>query len=402
MRKRKEAIENVEAKESRKGDETNMKKLEKSILHFSDKFKQARLKIYGNKEFAKNQFWAPVNAFSALGMLVLGSKGMTKSQIQDIAFSAWIPNDKSIKESQQSLLQLTKELSKPYNKGNDTISVANRLYIQNDFKIAPKFIEQTRKYYASDAKNIDFRRSEETRNTINNWVEEKTRNKIKNLLPTGSLNSDTRLVLVNAIYFLGTWKYQFNSSLTKKRDFYIPNTLNKGTTNFTHGTKPKTVQVDTMYAESKFEFCRLNGVKAEMLKLDYTEERLSMYILLPDEVDGAPSMFKHYNDFNHENCKEQFRPIAAKILIPKFEIETEYKMKRTFTEMGMKDLFISKKSDLSGISKQDQLYVDEIYYKAFLKVDEEGTEAAAASGAVITLRLPQYRKSNFSMPTTHL
>ena len=236
-------------------------------------------------------------------------------------------------------------------------------------------------------------------------MEEKTRNKIKNLLPTGSSNSDTRLVLVNAIYFLGTWKYQFNSSLTKKRDFYIPNTLNKGTTNFTHGTKPKTVQVDTMYAESKFEFCRLDGVKAEMLKLDYTEERLSMYILLPDEVDGAPSMFKHYNDFNQENCKEQFRPIPAKILIPKFEIETEYKMKRTFTEMGMKDLFISKKSDLSGISEQDQsvcqLYVDEIYYKAFLKVDEEGTEAAAASGAVInveTSAMPKIKLFNANHP----
>ena len=86
MRKRKEASENLEAKESRKDDETNMKKLEKSILRFSDKFKQARLKILGNKNFAENQFWAPFNAFSALGMLLLGSKGTTKSQIQDIAF----------------------------------------------------------------------------------------------------------------------------------------------------------------------------------------------------------------------------------------------------------------------------------------------------------------------------
>ena len=140
-----------------------------------------------------------------------------------------------------------------------------------------------------------------------------------------------------------------------------------------------------MYADSKFEFCRLDGVKAEMLKLDYTEERLSMFIILPDEVDGAPSVFKHYNDFNQENCKGQLRPVAATILIPKFEVETEYKMKRTFTEMGINHLFSPNKANLSGISKQGQLYVDEIYYKAFLKVDEDGTEAAAASGSVINM-----------------
>ena len=375
-------------KEPGKGDETNMKKLEKSSRHFSEEFKKTRLKIFGITEFGINQFWSPFNAMSSIGMLLLGSEGTTKSQIQEIAFSAWIPNDKSLKESQQSLLQLTEEISKPYKTGNDTISVARRLYIQNNFKVAPKFIEKTKKYYNSDAKNIDFKRSEETRNTINRWVEEKTKNKIKDLLPKDSLTSDTRLVLINAIYFLGTWKYQFNSSLTKKRDFYIPKTWNNGKTNFTQpnkSTKPKIVKVDMMYGDSTFKFCRLDGVKAEMLKLDYADERLSMFIILPDEVDGAPMVLKNYSDFNHENCKEQLRPTVAKILIPKFEIETEYKMKRTVTEMGMNNLFTPKKANLSGISKQGQLHVDEVYHKAFIKVDEDGTEAAAASGSVINM-----------------
>ena len=183
--------------------------------------------------------------------------------------------------------------------------------------------------------------------------------------------------------------------MTKKRDFYIPKTLNQGTTNFTHGTKPKTVKVDTMYADSKFEFCRLDGVKAEMLKLDYADERLSMFIILPDEVDGAPMVLKNYSDFNHENCKEQLRPTAAKILIPKFQIEAEYKMKGTLTEMGMNNLFTPKKANLSGISKQGQLHVDEIYHKAFIKVDEDGTEAAAASGAVMNMEsLGKYFNAN--------
>jgi len=398
LRKRKEANENLEDKVPGKSDEINMKKLEKSSRHFSEEFKKTRLMMFGITEFGINQFWSPFNAMSSIGMLLLGSEGTTKSQIQEIAFSAWIPNDKSLKESQESLLQLTEEISKPYKTGNDTISVAYRLYIQNNFKVAPKFVEKTKKYYNADAKNIDFKRSEETRNTINRWVEEKTKNKIKNLLPKDSLTSDTRLVSINAIYFLGTWKYQFNSSLTKKRNFYIPKTWDNANTNFTQPnrpTKPKTIKVDMMYAESKFEFCRLDGVKAEMLKLDYADERLSMFIILPDEVDGAPRVLKNYSDFNHENCKEQLRPIEAEILIPKFEIEAEYKMKRTVTKMGMNDLFTPNKANLSGISKQGQLYVDEIYHKAFIKVDEDGTEAAAASGAVINMEsLGKYFNAN--------
>ena len=366
-----------------------MKKLKKSARHFSEKFKQARLKLMGNEEFGKNHFWSPYNVISAIGMLHLGSKGTTKSQIEDAAFSAWLQvpssNDKNLKEPHQSILQLTEEISKPYKTGNDTISVASRLYIHNDFEIAQKFVEETEKYYYSDAKNVDFRKSEETRNTINSWVEEKTRNKIQNLLPKDSLNSKTRLVLVNAIYFLGTWRYQFNSTLTKKKDFHIQNTWNNGTTNFTHGTKPKTVKVDMMYADSKFKFCRLDGVKAEMLKLDYTDERLSMFIVLPDEKDGVPRVLKNYGDFNHENCKEKLFPRAAKILIPKFEIEAEYEMKNILTEMGMNDLFTPKISNLTGISKKGQLHVDEIYHKAFVKLYEAGTEAAAASGSTIDM-----------------
>ena len=116
-------------KEPGKGDKTNMKKLEKSSRHFSEEFKKTRLKIFGITEFGINQFWSPFNAMSSIGMLLLGSEGTTKSQIQEIAFSAWIPNDKSLKESQQSLLQLTDEISKPYKTGNDTISIAHRLYI---------------------------------------------------------------------------------------------------------------------------------------------------------------------------------------------------------------------------------------------------------------------------------
>ena len=134
---------------------------------------------------------------------------------------------------------MTKEISKPYKNGNDSISVANRMFIQNDFELVQKFIDDNKKFYSSEVGSTDFGKSEEARTTINSWVEKETNDKIQDLLPEGSVSIDTKLVLVNAVYFLGTWKYQFNSSLTKLRDFHVQKYSDNGKTKKTHGMRAK-------------------------------------------------------------------------------------------------------------------------------------------------------------------
>lgn len=370
-----------------------MQRLKASSRRFSDNFRRTHsktLKNMENEEYSQNQFWSPFSVLSAIGTLWLGSKSDTKSQIHTVVFS-WSPKEEEV---HQGLLDLTKEISKPYKNGNDSISVANRMFIQNDFELVQKFIDDNKKFYSSEVGSTDFGKSEEARTTINSWVEKKTNDKIQDLLPEGSLTSDTKLVLVNAIHFLGTWKYQFNSSLTKSREFHIHKYGSNATTTKATGTKKETVKVDMMSAERNFTFCRLDGIAAEMLKLNYTDDRLSMLIVLPDKKDGLEEVLKNFREFNQrtqrtsnssDRCSNKQRVLPAIISIPKFKIEAEYKMKDVLTEMGMKDVFDGKKADLSGISKKNQLYVNEIYHKAFLNVDEKGTEAAASTGVVIEL-----------------
>ena len=373
-----------------------MKPLKKSSRIFSDNFRRTHWKISPDYQ---NQFWSPFSAMSAIGMLQLGSKGDTKSQIQNVVFGGWKSTE--IEEPHQSLLQLTDEILEPYKKGNNSMTiVANRMFIQEDFQLVQKFIDESREFYSSGGTfgSIDFGRSEEARNTINSWVEKATKDKITDLLPEGSVSPDTKLVLINAIHFLGNWKHQFNSSLTKQRDFHIQKSQDNGKTKKPrHASLPSTVKVDMMSLEGKFTFCRLDGIDAEMLKLDYEDERLSMLIVLPDKEAGLKEVSKNFRDFNKEKCGENERSLHAVISIPKFKIEAEYKMKDILTEMGMKDAFDEKKANLSGISNKGcfqlpinyqstyQLFVDEIYHKAFLNVDEKGTEAAAATGIVMNL-----------------
>ena len=357
-----------------------------SAATFREKIGQASLKILGNEKYDKNQFCSPFSIQSALGMLLSGTNGNTKSQIEDTLFSAWKSGTEREKRVQphQSLFLLTNEVSKPYKEGNNTFNIANRLYIQNDFEITSAFKSSTEKCYDADAHNVDFTKSEETRKEINKWVEKKTMNKIEELLPKNSLSSNTKLVLINAIYFYGSWKYEFNASLTKKQDFKIYSTGSKKTLK----SKGK-VRVDMMSQAGNFTFCRLEGIAAEILKLDYTEERLSMLIILPNKDDGLAEVSKSMGKFNYTTCVEKSFARKAEIFVPKFEIKAEYQMKKILSEAGMTDVFDSNKADLSGIAKGGKgghLFVDEVYHQAFVSVNEKGTEAAAATGIVVTTK----------------
>ena len=200
-------------------------------------------------------------------------------------------------------------------------------------------------------------------------TERKTKNNIENVLPQNSLSSKTKLVLVSAIHFLGSWKHAFNSSWTTKSDFH----------SLRIATNETIVKVDMMSQEGNFTFCKLDGIPAEMLKLDYTDERFSMFIILPDKIEDTPEIVKSFQNFTYDNCKNNTRTVPATISVPKFEFQADFKLRNILSKAGMADVFNGNKANLSGISNKTQLFVDEFYHKAIIKVNEEGTEESNAA-----------------------
>ena len=351
--------------------EKEHEKLAKSTVEFAKKLKQAFTKLLGEKAMNKNLFSSPFSIQAALGMLLLGSKGNTREQIFGNVFPSFRGEPEA--NAHRSILQLTNKLAMSSNAGNNnTFNIANRLYVQKAFKILPEFKEDTEMCYLADAANVDFMQNpEKTRLEINDWVKGKTMDKIDELLPPKSITSTTRLFLVNAIYFYGSWKYQFDPANTKKVGFTILGDNSNG--------KPSSVLVDMMNQTGNFTYCRPDGLDANVLQMNYTGDRLSMIIVLPDKSDGLRDVHKNIGKFDYNQCIKGKSVSEIPVLIPKFEIKSEYEMKNLLSEIGIKDAFDPNASDLSGISKGASLYVNEVYHEAYIKVDEEGTEASAAT-----------------------
>ena len=374
-------------------NEKDEERLAESTVTFTNNLNDAALKVFGEKaEKRLNLFSSPFSLQSALGMLSLGSKGKTREQILRNLFPSFQqeedPSDPEVipeEDAHRSILHLTNRIFMQSN--TVKFNIANRVYLENDFNILSEFKDDTAMCYLAEAANVDFKQNpEKTRIEINDWVKNQTMDKIDKLLPKGSLTSNTRFVLVNAIYFFGTWKYQFDTRNTTKVGFTI---LGESS-----NASPSTVEVDMMSQTGNFTYCEPRGIDAKVLQMNYAGDKLSMIIVLPDKSDGVHEVHENMGEFNYSECIKGFRGMRVTeipIQIPKFEIKSEYKMKEVLSEMGIKDVF-NEKSNLSGISKGTSLAVDEVYHQAYIKVNEEGTEAAAATavGGVVMSAKPKF------------
>uniref|UniRef100_A0A8C0G034 Serpin B6 n=1 Tax=Chelonoidis abingdonii TaxID=106734 RepID=A0A8C0G034_CHEAB len=263
------------------------------------------------------------------------------------------PFSEEIHNGYQSLIS---EINKPGT--NYVLRIANRLYGEKTFKFLATFIDSCQKFYHAELQQLDFSRAaEDSRKHINAWVEEKTEGKIQNLLAQGVVDSMTRLVLVNAIYFKGNWATQFNKDCTVERQFKI----NK---------------------EAKYNMSYLTDFQTKILDLPYVDNETSMIILLPDEIQDNST------ELTHEKLTEWIHPemmdySEVEVFLPRFKLEQAYDLKPVLESMGMADAFDSDKVDLSGMSASNDLVLSEVVHKSFVEVNEEGTEAAAATGVIL-------------------
>jgi len=327
--------------------------------------------INGNNEFAfdlynkfnnependnKNVFFSPYSISTALAMTYEGANGNTAQEMQSVLK---FPEDDIVRQSSFARIQnILNKKDKEYK-----LNTANALWLQKDYSFLPDYLDTTQKYYYAEQNELDFmNENKKSVDTINSWVEDKTNDKIKNLIL--ELSTDTRLVLTNAIYFKGDWLKKFDKDDTQKRDF---------------NTGSGVVQADMMYQKDDFNYAETDEL--QVLEMDYKGEELSMVVLLPKESYGLNDI--EINNENIKDWKSKLREQEVNVYFPKFEFDTKYGLVDTLKQMGIKDAFSSGNADFSGMNGDRDLFIGDVIHQAYVKVDEKGTEAAAATAIVM-------------------
>ena len=313
-----------------------------------------------------NLFFSPYSISTALAMTYAGARGETEKEMAQVLHFPL---------TQESLhpafSKLQSDLNAIQNKGDVQISIANSLWAQESYKFLDSFIELNKKYYGAGLYFVDFIKKRETaRKQINKWVEKETHDKIKELIKQPMLNIDTRLVLCNAIYFKGNWLSQFDKKKTYNRDFHVsPDT---------------TILVPMMYQQTRLKYKCFGEFCA--LELPYEGNDLSMIIFLPNEYDGLLEFEDHLTaDSVHVWIDELMKVDEGLVMLnmPKFKTISEFELSRTLYDMGMPDAFSLPPADFSGMTGTKDLYISKVIHKAYVDVNEEGTEAAAATAVIM-------------------
>jgi serpin B len=308
-----------------------------------------------------NIFYSPYSISAALAMTYEGAKGQTASEMKEVFH---FPESNVLRPNFAAIYNGINQENSVYE-----LKTGNALWVQQDYPFLGEYTESVEKYYGGKASNVDFiEETEKSRETINSFIEEQTNDKIKDLIPAGVLNSMTRLVLTNAIYFKGTWEWQFDKGDTNEEDFKI--------------TPTNIVKTDMMYMKpDKARFNYADTDELQILELPYKGEKISMLILLPTENLESIEPTLTAEKLNEYKSQMEETNLDA-IYLPKFEFDSKYFMKDALSALGMPTAF-SSNADFSGMTGNKDLFISEVIHQAYVKVDEEGTEAAAATAIVV-------------------
>lgn len=315
----------------------------------------------------ENTFFSPYSINAAVAMVYNGSEGNTAKEIASV-----MAYDFSPQEAHPALTRMQRMLSEKSGRKPAEVKVANGIFTaqKSAGRLMPDYLDLLRKEYLAEHHSLDFGRAKETANFINKWIETNTNNRIKNMVDAEQVeSSDNGLFLANAIYFKAEWAHQFSKSSTREDIFYTSSARRKD----------ESMPIEMMEIKANFPYARIPGY--QLLQMPYEDSRYAMLFVLPDEIDDIA---KDLNAKTLQEWQEALSPaMKVKAFIPRFKIEQNLdKLAEVFQGMGMKDAFSPARADFSGIMKQAMganLYIADIAHKAFLQIQEEGTEAAAAT-----------------------
>ncbi|MCX6002925.1 MAG: serpin family protein [Chloroflexi bacterium] len=334
--------------------------------------------VNGNSQFAfdlyqilrkedGNLFYSPYSISEALAMTYAGARGDTEKNMAT-AMNFTLPQDRLHPAFNYVDLQLKQrgQSTKGEDEKGFQLNVVNAIWGQQGFSFLAPFLDTLAQNYGAGLRVVDFiNETEDSRVTINNWVSEQTANKITDLVPPGSINTGTRLVLTNAVYFNAAWANQFNKSSTTD-----------GTFNLLNGT---TVTVPMMHESIDLKYAA--GANYQAVELPYDSNQLSMVILLPDS--GQFNAFE--SSLDGQTVKGIVGNLAmtrVNLTMPKFQFQSSFGLKSALSSLGMGVAF-TPNADFSGMDGKTDLLIQDVLHKAFVSVDENGTEAAAATGVVV-------------------
>jgi len=312
------------------------------------------------EQYKGNLFISPYSISTSLSMTYAGARGRTETEMEHVLSLA-----PDIHRSMSALIKDINSVS------DDTavISTANAVWPSADGKFLMDYCTTLQKFYSSSIIPLNYKNDpDKSRRTINKWVEENTKNKIKNIIKEGVLNKDTSMVLTNAIYFKSDWQDEFEPQRTKILPFW------------TDSGKP----VQTMMMSRTGD--KIGYVKkqdSELIEIPYRNRRFSMMIILPDKKAGLSAV---ENDISTSVLKEytdSAKPQKVRITIPKFKMEQSFELNNVLANMGMPSAFNRDTADFSGMNGKYNLYIGNVLHKTFIEVGEKGTEASAATAVIM-------------------
>jgi serpin B len=311
-----------------------------------------------------NLFFSPYSISLALAMVYAGARGTTESQMaktlhftlsQDQLHAAFNALDQEITSRSQG--------NEDYGDPGFQLNTANSIWGQKGFAFEEMFLDVLAENYGAGLRMADFQKNPESaRQIINDWVSQQTMEKIQDLISPGSIDSMTRMVLANAIYFYAAWANEFNENLTEEAPFYL--------------LDGKEVIIPMMNQEQSFPYLRGEGY--QVVELPYTGSKLSMLIVVPDS--GSYEAVESSMDVGQmTEIVDLLSHQEVQLGIPKFTFESKYTLTDTLSVMGMDEAMNPSSADFSGMDTTQELFIGAVVHKAFVAVDEKGTEAAAAT-----------------------
>jgi len=338
---------------------TQVNLVEKDLVNINNDF---AFSLYRNLESKEgNIFLSPYSISVALSMAYVGARSATRDQMSKVL--GFPLSD----ESAPLFSSLQERLKSVAGKNDAELLIANALWTEATYPFSESFLAVMKKNYDSMIYPADFKGNyEKERLKINEWVEIQTKDKIKDLIPTGVLNELTRLILTNAIYFKGVWQTPFAKASTREESFFVSRDMSK--------------EISMMNHTGSFNYFEDDHV--QMVELPYRGNDLSMFVLLPQEKNGIKELENRINRENWLNNFGRMRTQKIRVFLPKFSATEQFRLKDTLVNMGMPEAF-SMKADFSGIDGTKDLFIADVIHKAFVDVNEAGSEAAAATAVVM-------------------
>lgn len=327
-----------------------------------------------------NAFFSPYSVASALGLTLLGARGRTEEQMQEVLFAGEADHERLgavvRRLADEPVNDPTPDLGPPGGRPGDgdafELNVANALWLQDGFALRAEYLAAAQEHYRAAPTTIDFRSDPAAaRRRINDWVADRTRQRILDLLPAGAVKPQTRLALTNAVFFKSAWRKPFPEHATEALPFHLAD-----------GT---TVPAPMMRQTDRFAYREIEG--AQVLRLPYAGGQAAMVVILPDADAGLASLER---SLTHETLTaliagEDAAIRRVAVTLPRFRIERSVDLAPPLAALGMPSAFAAGTADFSGLTGARDLFIDAAVHKAFVEVDEQGTEAAAATAVTMAL-----------------